>query len=106
MATVPFLYPSFADSVSGFARPRQWPGLLRCRQGAALDHEAADDAVENNAVVETLAREGDEVLNGLRRVGIVGAEHDVAQVRRDGDFVFVVHGGWYDGCFSICRNRR
>ena len=35
---------------------------------AALDHEVRDDAVEDDAVVEAVARELDEVLDRLRRV--------------------------------------
>src|SRR6185312_14858675 len=38
------------------------------RRVAALDHEVRDDAVEDDTVVEAVARELDEVVDGLRRV--------------------------------------
>src|SRR6185437_6226752 len=38
---------------------------------AALDHEAGDDAVERGAVVETLAGEGDEIIDGVGG-GVIG----------------------------------
>ncbi len=39
---------------------------------AALDHKAVDDAVEDQAIIETLLYEADEVVDGVRsdlRVG-------------------------------------
>ena len=46
----------------------------------SLDHETGDDAMENDVVIEPLAGEGDEVLDRLRGIGIVGAECDVTEV--------------------------
>src|SRR6185436_16702156 len=49
-------------------------GVLRVRV-AALDHEARDHAVEGGAVVETLARQVQEVLHVSG--GLVGQELDL-----------------------------
>src|SRR5437764_10532886 len=54
--------------VAGPARPR-------AGRVAALDHEVRDHAVEDDAVVEAVAREALEVLDGLRRV--LGEELDL-----------------------------
>src|SRR5437870_5184317 len=74
---------------------------------ASLDHEARDDAVELDAVVEALLREVDEVLHVIRRG--VGVEADVdltgggVQLR---DLILVVlHRSILLGC-SFRRGRR
>ena len=56
---------------------------------AALDHEVRDDAVEDDPVVEAVARKLDEVLDRLRRV-VEELELDRALVRRDN---CAAHGG-------------
>src|SRR5581483_1256945 len=48
---------------------------------AALRHEAGDHAVKGHAVVETFARQEDEVVHRLRRVFGEQLDHDVALVR-------------------------
>src|SRR5581483_5860545 len=48
---------------------------------AALDHEVGDDAVEDDAVVEAVARELREVLDRLRRVVGIELDADRAVVR-------------------------
>ncbi len=52
-------------------------GALRA---AALDHEVADDPVERQAVVEALAGQRAEVVDGLGRVVVEQLEDDVAVV--------------------------
>ena len=47
---------------------------------AALDHEVLDHAVEGQPVVEAVARELAEVLDGLRRVLVEEADGDRAGV--------------------------
>ena len=49
------------------------PGALRA---AALDHELGDHSVEDELVVEPVARELAEVGDGLRRVVVVELERD------------------------------
>jgi hypothetical protein len=48
---------------------------------AALDHEAGDDAVEDDAVVEAVPGELDEVRDGLGSVLLEELEFDRAVVR-------------------------
>ena len=62
------------------------PGATRSRprRVAALDHEVRDDAVEDELVVETVARELDEVVDGLRRVLRVELDVDRPVVRVQG----------------------
>src|SRR5204863_1210160 len=63
-------------------------GAARAGTGrvAALDHEVGDHAVERHAVVEPLAGELAEVLDGLRRVA-------VEQLDLDGAVVGMQRGG-------------
>ena len=51
------------------------------RRVAALDHEVGDDAVEDDAVVEAVARELREVLDRLRRVVVEELDRDRAVIR-------------------------
>ena len=50
---------------------------------AALDHKALDDAVEVGVIVIALAGEGDEVVNGVRGVGVIEGGLDVALIGGD-----------------------
>src|SRR3712207_6311986 len=63
------------------------PGRLaaapRPRRVAALDHEALDDAVEDDAVVEALLGQQPEVLGRLRRLVLQQLEADSPHVRLD-----------------------
>src|SRR6478752_6556124 len=59
-------------------------GLLAVLAVAGLGHEARDDAVEDDVVIEALLRERDEVGRGLGRALVVELDLDVAQVGRDG----------------------
>ena len=53
---------------------------------AALDHEAGDDPVEDQAVVEVGGHQGDEVRHGVRRdFGIQLGLDDAAVFHFDGD---------------------
>ena len=53
---------------------------------AALDHEARDDAVEDGAVIEALARQGDKVADGVRRnLGVQLGADDAAVFHFDGN---------------------
>src|SRR5262245_11911044 len=61
------------ELVAGTARPG-------ARRVAALDHEVRDHAVEDDAVVEAVARELREVLDGLGRIVVEELERDVAVV--------------------------
>src|SRR4051812_14892048 len=57
------------------------PAAAGPRRVAALDHEVGNDAVEDQAVVEAVARELDEVLDGLRSLVRVELDLDRAMVR-------------------------
>ena len=59
---------------------------------AALDHEAGDDPVEGQAVIEALVSQRDEVVDGVGSLlGIQLAAHNAA----------VLHGDGYDGIAHI-----
>jgi len=60
---------------------------------AALDHEAGDDPVEDEAVVKALVRKGDEVAHALRRLFGIELGDDLAAV---------FHGERHHG---ICHNQ-
>ena len=85
----PVLGKFAADAVAGAARAGTG-GV------AALNHEAADDAVEDQAVIEAFIDQADEVVDGLR--GEVGIE-----LRRD--HIAVFHGDRYQriDCFHCIR---
>ena len=66
------------DHVAGAAAA----GALRV---AALQHEAVDDAVENQAVIEALVHEGNKVVHGVGSLVRVQLQlNDAAVVHRDG----------------------
>ena len=64
---------------------------------AALDHEARDDTMEDEVIVETLTSQSDEILDGVRRVGIICLKDDGAFVSYDSDCmhkVFDISRSW------------
>ena len=65
---------------------------------AALDHELGHDAVEREAVVVAVAREADEVVDGVRRELRVEIHHDRAAVGRDRGAVDLVASVCGSGC--------
>src|SRR6185437_7452503 len=60
---------------------------------APLDHELGDDAVEGEVVVVALAREADEVVDGVRRELRIEIHHDRTAIGRDRDPVDLVRVG-------------
>ncbi|KAG0760181.1 hypothetical protein G6F22_019187 [Rhizopus arrhizus] len=70
-------------------------GLLLLHAGfetAALDHEAVDHAMEHGAVVEAFLDVGQEVFDGLGRLGGVQGDDHVALVRDELDAGIGAHG--------------
>ena len=75
------------DAVAGAAHA----GAVRA---AALDHEAPDDPVENQAVIEFPVDQADEIVHGDR--GGLGIQFQT-------DDTAVFHGDGYNGIF--CHNK-
>jgi len=86
-----------ASDITGLIRRRRgiqfigeliaWSSPASASRIATLDHEAGDDAVEYRTVIEALVSEREEILDRVRRIGVIGLEYDSAFVRLDGDFM-------------------
>ena len=70
---------------------------------AALDHEAQDDPVEDEAIIEAAVGQGDEVLHALgRHFGVQLQLDDAAVLHGDGDDgVGLVHVRFLLGFFAL-----
>ena len=73
---------------------------------AALDHEAGDDAVEDQSVIKAGVGQGDEVVHALGRdVGIQLAGDDAAVLHLDGDDGIVSHNSFLFSVVMVCQPR-
>src|SRR6266540_157559 len=75
------------EAVRRFVRDRRARALLRepGLHAPTLDHEVLDHAVEQRVVVVSVAYVLEEVLDGLRRVGGIELDADVAVIRMQDD---------------------
>ena len=70
---------------------------------AALDHEIGDHAVEDGAIVETLARQEDEIVDRLGRFIGEKSDGDVAFIGvEDGGVALLGVEVPFRGCFDHC----